>query len=182
MSTAAQRYAQALFELAQAGGQLPALIQPMAQLQAVLPQVAKSLANPRLSAAQRRQLAHTLATAVQAPAVLANTLKLMADNRRLGLLPDVLQHLQALTDAASGTARIRVETAQPLTPEQRTQLAEILAPLAKAKQIELAETVQPRLLAGVRAFVNGQVWDASLRGRLTRLQTSLRQAFKATQG
>jgi F-type H+-transporting ATPase subunit delta len=180
MSTAAQRYAQALFQLAQANGQLSALAQPLAHLQAVVPQLAGSLAIPRLTPPQRRQLALSLAQAVQAPPLLANTLRLMADNRRLELLPDMLAHLQSLMDAANGTARLQIETAHPLSPQQRAQLEQVLAPLAGASKIELVETMQPRLMAGVRAFVNGQVWDASLRGRLARLQASLSQAIKIT--
>ena len=51
-----------------------------------------------------------------------------------------------------------------------------------AKHVVLEDTVQPCLLGGFRAFVNGHVWDASVQGGLTRLHSHLHQAFKTTHG
>ncbi len=192
--SAANRYALALFQLAEQAGQLLVLAAPVAQLRAVLPSIATTLHNPRLTPAQRTAVATALAGAVQAPTLLANTLQVLAANRRLALLPEVLAHLQSLLDAAQGTSRVRVETATALTDVQRTKLANLLSTLlttladnkqvAKqvAKQVVLEDTVQPCLLGGFRAFVNGHVWDASVQGGLTRLHSHLRQAFKTTHG
>lgn len=180
--SAANRYALALFQLAEQTGQLLALATPVAQLLAVLPSVATTLNNPRLTPAQRTALATALASAVQAPTLLTNTLQVLAANRRLALLPEVLTHLQSLLDAAQGTSRVRVETATDLTDAQRTKLATLLSRLADTPHVTLEDTVQPRLLGGFRAFVNGQVWDASVQGGLARLQNTLRQAFKTTHG
>jgi F-type H+-transporting ATPase subunit delta len=192
--SAANRYALALFQLAEQAGQLLVLATPVAQLRAVLPSIATTLHNPRLTPAQRTAVATALAGAVQAPTLLANTLQVLAANRRLALLPEVLAHLQSLLDAAQGTSRVRVETATALTDVQRTKLANLLSTLlttladnkqvAKqaAKHVVLEDTVQPRLLGGFRTFVNGHVWDASVQGGLTRLHSHLRQAFKTTHG
>ena len=180
--SAANRYALALFQLAEQAGQLLVLATPVAQLRAVLPSIAATLHNPRLTPAQRTAVATALAGAVQAPTLLANTLQVLAANRRLALLPDVLAHLQSLLDADQGTSRVRVETATALTDAQRTKLATLLATLAGTKQVTLEDTVQPCLLGGFRAFVNGHVWDASVQGGLTRLHSHLRQAFKTTHG
>jgi F-type H+-transporting ATPase subunit delta len=188
--SAANRYALALFQLAEQAGQLLVLATPVAQLRAVLPSIAATLHNPRLTPAQRTAVATALAGAVQAPTLLANTLQVLAANRRLALLPEVLTHLQSLLDAAQGTSRVRVETATALTDAQRTKLANLLSTLLAtlagtkqaAKHVVLEDTVQPRLLGGFRAFVNGHVWDASVQGGLTRLHSHLRQAFKTTHG
>lgn len=180
--SAANRYALALFQLAEQAGKLLDFAKPVAELLAVLPSVATTLHNPRLTPAQRTALATALAAAVQAPTLLANTLQVLAANRRLALLPDVLTHLQSLLDAAQGTSRVRVESATELTEAQRVKLATLLTTLAGTKQVVLQDTVQPRLLGGFRAFVNGQVWDASVQGGLARLQSSLREAFKTTHG
>jgi F-type H+-transporting ATPase subunit delta len=180
--SAANRYALALFQLAEQAGKTLELTTPVAELLAVVRNFAAIIHNPRLTPQQRAAVATALATAVQAPALLANTLQVLAANRRLGLLPEVLTHLQTLLDAARGTTRVRVETATELTDAQRSKLAALLTTLAGTTQVALEDAVQPRLLGGFRAFVNGQVWDASVQGGLNRLQSRLREAFKTTHG
>jgi ATP synthase F1 delta subunit len=175
--TAARRYATALFQLGAEAGQTAAIEESLAALQPALAEVHSALANPVLSRAQRAQLATTLAKAVKAPKVLANTLQTLAANNRLALLPEVATIYQTLTDSAAGIARVRVQSVQKLTDAQRTQLKALVKNHLKAKNVELEESTEPRLLGGFRAFFGGQVWDASLTGNLSRLATKLKQSL-----
>ncbi|MBI1308309.1 MAG: ATP synthase F1 subunit delta [Proteobacteria bacterium] len=178
MSTAALRYAKALFELAQTHKQLPALTSPVSALAAALADatIAAALTNPRLEPSQRSKLATAMARAVAAPALLANTLNLLASNNRLALLPDVLQAFQSLADAAAGLARVQLQTATAFTPEQLTTLKSLIKAQLKATSVEVEQSLQPGLIGGFRALYGGQVWDASVSGQLARLKTRLQMA------
>lgn len=181
--SAAIRYAKALFQLAEAAKQTQAVMQAAEVLQAAVTDesVTHGLANPRLSPAQRKQLAQALAKAVKAPQLLADTLGLLAAHNRLELLPATLQQLQTLADAANGTARVKVESAHPLDESQRKQITELVKKSLNSKTVVVEETVDATLIGGFRAFFGGQVWDVSLSGGLARLKNRFRQSLNQPQ-
>lgn len=178
--TAATRYAKALFELASAHKQLAALSAPVATLAEAVaePSITRALHNPKLSDSQRATFAKTLASSVKAPALLANTLGLLAQNNRLALLPETLNAFIALAEAEAGITHITVQSAQPLSAEQREQLKKFVMKEAKSNGVQFTETEMPELIAGFRAFFNGKVWDTSLSGGLARLKASLTQRLQ----
>lgn len=178
MSSAA-RYAQALFQLAEERKQQPAVAGTMAALQPALQDesIAAALANPRLQPAQRLKFAAAVSKSVKAPAVLEDTLKLIARNNRLSILPQIVAAYQTLADAASGTARVQLTTAAALTEAQRTQLKVQLQKHLGAKSVQLEEQVDASLIGGFRAFFAGQVWDTSVSGNLARLSAKLKSSL-----
>jgi F-type H+-transporting ATPase subunit delta len=176
--TVARRYALAALGLAQAEKQpLPALANTVALLAEAVatPALAVALKNPRLTPVQRKQLANTMAKAVQAPKTLGNLLQLLAAKRRLEILPDVLAALQAEIAAQAGIAEATVHTAKALTDTQKISLKMQIRTHAKAKDVRVVEIVKPELLGGFRAFFGGLVWDASVLGGLNRLKAALKQ-------
>ncbi|NBX85668.1 MAG: ATP synthase F1 subunit delta [Proteobacteria bacterium] len=179
-STAATRYAQALFQLASQSGKSAAVTQAVETLAASITDstIAETLQNPRLQPTQRLKLADSMAKAIQAPLMLASTLGLLAQNNRLALLPQVLAAYQTLADAASATTRVQLTSAVALTEAQRTKLIENIKTFTKSKQVEVTETVQPSLIAGFRALFANQVWDTSVATGLTRLKTQLIRTAK----
>ncbi|RYG60538.1 MAG: ATP synthase F1 subunit delta [Alphaproteobacteria bacterium] len=177
--TAASRYANALFALAQDANAQQPVAAAVATLATAVEDasVAAALANPRLSPAQRTQLAASMAKAVNAPQALANTLGVLAANNRLSVLAAVLRSYQSLHDASFGVTHVQLATATPLTEAQRTKLADLIRKQAKSSDVRIDETVDASLKGGFRAFFNGQVWDASLSGQLARISTRLRSAI-----
>lgn len=175
--TAAIRYAKALYELAEVHKSVAAIAAPAAALNEALadPTVIAALNNPRLAPSDRSALAKSMAKAVNAPALLANTLNLLAANNRLPLLPGVLTSFQSMADESAGLIRAQVQTAVELTPEQQKTLAAKLKTFTGAKEISLTQTTQPSLIGGFRALFAGQVWDTSLSGSLARLKSQLTQ-------
>ncbi len=172
------RYASALFELAAQNNQQQAVSSAVVSLAAALEDasVKASLANPRLTPAQRKSLAGVMAKAVKAPTMLANTLGVLAANNRLDQLAQVLAAYRELADAASGITLVKLASAEPLTDAQRTRLTDLLKKHTATAGIRLEETLDPTLKGGFRAFWNGKVWDASLSGAVARLSASLKQA------
>jgi len=181
--TAANRYAKALFALSVEHKQQGAVTASVQALAAAVADdtVAATLANPRLTPAQRTQLAASMVKAVKAPALLGNTLNVLAANNRIALIPAVLEQFLELNDAQSGITHVEVASATPLTDIQRAKISKLIQEHTKATDIRLNETLDASLKGGFRAFFNGKVWDASLSGRLARIGSRLRAAISERQ-
>lgn len=181
--TAANRYAKALFALAQEGKTQPAVTNAVTALVAALedPTIASALSNPRLTPAQRKQIADSMAKAVKAPQPLANTLGLLAASNRLAIIPAVLASFLKLNDTASGITHVKLASAEPLTDAQRTKISDLIKKHTQSAGVRFEETVDATLKGGFRAFFNGKVWDASLSGQLARLSSTLRTTIAQRQ-
>jgi F-type H+-transporting ATPase subunit delta len=180
--TAATRYAQALFELAEDAGQLPALAAPMVSLAEVLEDetLRRALENPKLTPAHRLNLARAIAADIKAPPLLAKTLSLLAHNNRLLLLPEVLDACLRLAEEKEGILRLAVQTAEPLSDDQRKHLKTVVLQQTGSAGVIIHETTQPNLIAGFRATFGGMVWDTSVANGLARLRHSFTKRFQHT--
>lgn len=177
--SAAPRYAKALYQLAVSAKAVPVVVAQAAALHAALAEktVADALSNPGLSAERRLLLAESMAKAVKAHQLLADTLRLMASNNRLPLVPEMLKSIETLSDNATFTARATVESATPLTEAQRTLLAAKIKAFTNASQVVMEEKTKPSLMGGFRAYFKGQVWDTTVAGNLARLRQQLADAI-----
>jgi F-type H+-transporting ATPase subunit delta len=177
--SAPQRYASAL--IANIGEKHEAMLAVQASVSALataiaMPNVAAVLKNPRLTPAERAQFATSCAKAVDAPASLKGLLQVLAANRRLSLLPVVLEEVLQQIAAKQGILPVDVHTAAPLSDAQKVQLKMMLKQRTKARDVALRETVKPNLMGGFRAFYSGLVWDTTVAGKLTRLKAALNNA------
>lgn len=173
-----RRYADAVFQLAVEDKALDTLASPLAALKQIIADhdLRDLLEDPRLLPRRRAELAQAIAAAVKAPPLLEKTLLVLARNNRLALIPALAHRLITLQDKLAGITHVRLETAYPLNDTQRIQLRLMLKTHLGAKDIRLDEVHDGNLRAGFRVFWGSLVWDASLRGRLQRLETCMRAA------
>lgn len=101
-----------------------------------------------------------------------NLIRLMAENKRLTVLPAVFDEFQHYVEDYQATAEVQVISAQPLNA---TQQQKIVAAMEKrlARKVKLNCTVDSSLIAGVIIRTNDFVIDGSSRGQLTRLANEL---------
>jgi len=104
-----------------------------------------------------------------------NFLAVLAENRRLALLPEIAREFEQLKAMAENTIHAEVTTAMALTAEQRAQLQQALAQRFK-KTIEIHETVDASLIGGAVVRVDDFVVDGSLTSRLARLEQQMSEA------
>jgi F-type H+-transporting ATPase subunit delta len=101
-----------------------------------------------------------------------NFLTILADNRRLALLPEIATLFNSFRADLERTIDINVSSAFELTAEQQQKLAEALSrKLDRNVQIEAA--VDKSLIGGLVVRTGDLVIDASVRGKLTKLAESL---------
>jgi F-type H+-transporting ATPase subunit delta len=174
LSTVARPYAEALFSVAKSSGQgLDAWQAATDELAALMahPQVAEVVADPNLDHAQVFGLLTGLLKS-PLPEAGGNFLKLLIENQRLAVLPEVAVQFRQLKNEAEGVADCLIETAFPLSDGE---VNELLSALAKRFGTRLRPSVQvnPALIGGVRIAVGDQVLDSSVRARLNQMQTAL---------
>ena len=177
-ATIARPYARAAFAHARDGAALGAWSQLLAAAAAVAaaPGVDDLFGNPRVTSEQLVDLIAGVASdaGALAGADSRNFLRLLADNDRLRFLPEIAVQFEALKEEAENTLEVEVTTAQPLTAEQRTRLADALTQRFK-RRVGIVETVDAALVGGAIVRAGDYVVDGSVRGRLARLEQEISQ-------
>lgn len=95
-------------------------------------------------------------------------LTLLADYRRLPLLPEIARLFQAKQDAYENKMTVDVVSAIPLDASYQKKLSDTLTKRLQCR-IELECTVDPALMGGALVRIGDSVLDGSVRGKLTRM-------------
>ena len=168
-ATIARPYARAAFEHAHAAGQLAAWGEMLGKASVVLAdaQVAPLVGNPHV---RRADLVAFVAEIVGAAGdeKAGNFLRLLADNGRLALLPQIAEQYAALRAEVENTVDVTVTSAMPLTAEQSEKLSQALTRRLR-RTVRLTAAVDPSLIGGAIVRAGDFVVDGSLRGRVERL-------------
>ena len=132
------------------------------------PRVAGLLGDPRLTDAA----AVELLAPPQAPASFARFLSMLADNRRLALLPEIAGLYEELRAEAERVVKATVTSASALPA---AELDAIKAALRKrfGREVEVETAVDATLIGGAVIDAGDVVIDGSLKGKLERLQAAL---------
>ena len=173
----AGRYASALFELASENGTVTAVETDLASLGAALSESAELLAattNPQLTRAEQAQAVGAVATHLSLSELTTNFLGVLAGNRRLAKLPDMITAFKTIAAAQRGEVTATVTSAHPLSSDQIATLKNKLT-ARQGRTVMLSADIDPDLLGGLVVTIGSERIDASIRTRLN----SLSQAMKA---
>jgi F-type H+-transporting ATPase subunit delta len=179
-NTIARPYAQAAFDVAREDGALAdwsGSLQLAGQLFAN-GELAEYLANPALSEAKQLEFLTGLFAKAGAPAFAGanlkgkNFLKLLIENDRADVLPEIALHFEALKDAVENTIDVTVRSAAPLSENDRRRY---IAALEKrfGRKVELSTEIDKSLIGGAVIRAGDVVIDGSLRARLQGLSNAL---------
>jgi F-type H+-transporting ATPase subunit delta len=179
-NTVARPYAQAVFELANDGGDLGPWSESLAvagQLLADRPLV-EYLGNPGFSDEQRLEFLKGLFKKAGAKLLAGgdekgtNFLKLLLENRRVAVLPEISKHFEALKAKVENSVDAVVTSASELS---KKQVGEIAAALTERLgcDVKLETEIDENLIGGAVIRAGDVVIDGSLRARLEGLATAL---------
>lgn len=101
-----------------------------------------------------------------------NLLRLLVQNHRLTLLPQILSLFSEYRAEDEGYIDVAVDTAYPLDDEEQQQVAAIVEKLLQ-RRARLSIREDRALIGGVVIRAGDRVIDASVRGQLQRLEKSL---------
>ncbi len=178
VSAGAGRYATALFDLAKGAGAIEAVESELVGLQSAIDgsdELHAFLKSPVYDSADQMAAVSALAEKAGYGALTANFLKLLAKNRRLFALPDMIRAFRALAASDRGEVSAEAATAAAMSDDQVKALRlEIEALVGKA--VNLETRVDPELLGGLVVKIGSQMVDASLKTKLNRLKTVMKEA------
>ena len=171
--TIARPYAEAVFRMARDKGTLTQWSARLQRLSLVAQdaEIVDIISNPKLTAGQLADLFISLAEDNDTD--LANFIRVMAENERLVLLPEVSALFEAAKSKEEGVKDAVVESAFPLTD---VQVGALLPTLEEHFKTRLSAKVQvvPDLIGGVRVVVGDQVLDTSVRSKLESMAVALK--------
>jgi F-type H+-transporting ATPase subunit delta len=103
-----------------------------------------------------------------------NFLRTLAENRRLGLLPEIAAMYEELRAEVENIADVQVTSALPLDEAQKQKLVAALRKRLK-REVRLHCDIDASLIGGAIARSGDLVIDGSLRARLERLASAITQ-------
>lgn len=173
LTTLARPYAKAAFALAREQGDLAGWGKMLDMATEVVtdPALTALLDHPNVSPDQVTELIKDAAGDSFSEAF-NGFLKVISDNRRLGLLWEVTALYRRLREEAEQRMQVRVVSAVPMDADRKEKMQAALAKRFEC-EIELENEVDASVLGGAVIYTPGEVIDGSLRGRLVRLESSL---------
>lgn len=99
-------------------------------------------------------------------------LLLLIENGRLELLPDILHDLPDMWNVSQGITSFEISSVISLSESQKKRLADKLEKMEK-RSVFLKYRIDPDLIGGVSIRQGNIIYDASLRGALTKLQEKI---------
>ena len=113
--------------------------------------------------------------AMKIGAPVSSAIGLMAANRRLFALPQVIAGFNQLLADKRGVQQAEVRSAKPLTKAQQAALEKTIKESVGA-DIALDVTVDESLIGGLVVRVGSKMIDTSIRSKLASLQTAMKEA------
>lgn len=174
----AARYVSALFDAAKDASALAPVEKDLRDLAIAVrdnKSLAEFMASPLLNRAQQAKIIEALAASLGVHAITQSFLVVLASQKRLETLPEIAVQFACKAQEARGEMSAQIVTAQPISKEEE---AEVAAHLGKAygKKVTLTTSQDKKLLGGAVVKIGGLQLDASLAGKLERLEQSLKAA------
>ncbi|HJR70174.1 MAG TPA: F0F1 ATP synthase subunit delta [Gammaproteobacteria bacterium] len=178
-STIARPYAKALFDLASGERKLPAWSEALRAAATVAADAGakRALSNPAFDDGARAALVGSIASAIKGGELLAtpegkNLLRILAENDRLTVLPQIAAQFDLLKAEAENTVNVTVTSATPVDKALADQIKKSLEQKLK-RTVELTLNVDASLIGGAVIQADDMVIDGSVRTRLQRLTEAL---------
>ena len=172
----AERYATALFDLADERKALDQVAGDLRSLAAMLAESAdlrRLIRSPVLDRKSQANAVAAIADAARLSPLVRNFLGLLAQNRRLFALPAMIDAFLAQLAERRGEVTAQVTSAAPLSPAQAGALQEALRKTVGAK-LTIDSRIDPSLLGGLVVRFGSRMIDASLKSKLNRLQLAMK--------
>lgn len=172
----AGRYATALFELADETDALDAVAADLSALQTLLDDsadLARMVRSPVISRDEQGKAMTAILSKAGAQDLTVKFAGLLAANRRLFALTDIIAGFQTLLAAHRGEIAADIASAAPLSDSQTTAIKDALAK-AMGSDVLLRTRVDPDLLGGLVVKVGSRMIDNSLRAKLQSLKLAMK--------
>jgi len=170
------RYALALFELANEQKKLEAVGQDLAAVSQALAESAELKAlttSPLVGREEAVRAVAATARAMKLDTITGNFLGVLAKNRRLGQLPNVIRAFNTLSARHRGELTAEVTSAHSLDDGQVDAIKQNLR-TRMGRDIAVDLNVDPAILGGLVVKIGSQMIDGSIRTKLNNLAQAMK--------
>jgi F-type H+-transporting ATPase subunit delta len=178
VSGMAGRYATALFELSlesKAVDQVQSDLKAFDALIASSPDLARLVRSPVFSADEQGKAIVAILDKAGIKGIAANLLRVIAANRRLFAVSEIIRGFNALVAKHKGEVTAYVTVADALSD---ARMGEIRATLRQVtgKDVQIDVSVDPSIIGGLKVKVGSRMVDASLRTKLNSIKFAMKEA------
>lgn len=175
---AGERYARALFELAEEAGALAAVEKDVDGLLGAFTQsdeLARTLTSPIYGSASKAAAMDALSDALGVGELTRKFVGVVAQNGRAGDLKMVLRAFKIIAARKRGSVTADVISADTLTQAQLKELTTALK-TALGRDVEVRTEVREDLIGGLIVKVGSRMFDSSLKSKLEGLRKTMKEA------
>jgi F-type H+-transporting ATPase subunit delta len=135
-------------------------------------ELARVLSHPGVGAEARKKVVAGVWGRAKATPLFRRLLELLAERRRMGLLPEIENAFSELWNAHRGVVSAEAVGAVPLGAAETRALAKALQQ-ASGHPVELNSRVDEDVLGGILVRMGGRTYDGTVRAQLKALRESL---------
>ncbi len=173
----AERYASALFELAESEKQTKQVEKDLKGFEGLLKDsddLMRLVRSPVFSAEDQLNAVSAILDKAEIGGLAGNFIRVVAQNRRLFAIPGIIRAFRMRLAEARGETTAEVTVARKLSADQSKELKATLKEVA-GKDVALDVTVDPSLLGGMIVKLGSRQIDTSLKTKLSSLKLALKE-------
>lgn len=178
VSGVAQRYASALFEIAREENALDEVATDLEGFSGLLTSsedLMRLVKSPIFSSEEQTRAIAAVLEKAGTGVLTANFIKVVASNRRLFALPDIIRAFRQMLAKERGEVTANVTSAEPLSAAQVKALSDALKE-SLGKDVTINQKVDESLIGGLVVQVGSRMVDTSLKTKLNALKFAMKEA------
>ena len=178
VSGMAGRYATALFELALEGKAVDQVKSDLAAFDALVassPDLTRLVRSPVFSADEQAKALAAVLDKAGIKGVAANFLRVIASNRRLFAVREMIRGFNALVAKHKGEVTAQVTVAEKLNDARMNEIRDSLKAVT-GKDVQIDVDIDPSIIGGLKVKVGSRMVDASLRTKLNSIKFAMKEA------
>jgi F-type H+-transporting ATPase subunit delta len=178
VSGMAGRYATALFELALAENALDAVTADLDRFDALLADsadLARLVRSPVFGAEEQTKALAAVLGKFGIGGLAANFLKVVASNRRLFAVRDIIKAFRALVARHKGEVTAEVTLAEQPSEQHLAAVKDALNAVTK-KDVQVEVKIDPSIIGGLVVKLGSRMVDTSLRTKLNAIKLAMKEA------
>jgi F-type H+-transporting ATPase subunit delta len=178
VSGMAGRYATALFELAletKSVDQVASDLNAFDALVAANPDLTRLVRSPVFSTEDQAKALAAILERVGIKGIAANFLRVVASNRRLFAVAEIIRGFNRLVAAHKGEVTAQVTVAEQLNDARLAEIRDALKAVT-GKDVKVDLQVDPSIIGGIKVKVGSRMVDASLRTKLNSIKFAMKEA------
>ena len=173
-SVVAERYANAMFELAQQKNEAELVQQQLKEVKKAF-YADKGLRNllesPALSNDKKKEIVGSILQGANKTVI--DSIRVLLDNNRMNEFANVVEAFNALANDAQGVAEATVYSTRELTEEERTSISNAFASKVGKQSLIIENVIEPKLIGGIRLQIGNHIYDSSVQAKLKRLEREM---------